>query len=84
MKRLLESEVLDTLLKLFCIASAAFGPSSVLKWIFGPSEVVWWIGAALGCLAALLVWMAFSYGSEAEKRAEELEEKLKAIKEDRD
>lgn len=84
MKRLLESEVLNTLLELFCVASAAFGPSAVLEWIFGRSEIVSWIGAALGCLAALLVWMAFSNASRSESRAEELEEMLKAAREGRE
>lgn len=76
-------EAVNVLLELFCIASAAFGPLAVLELVFGRSEIVSWIGAALGCVAALFVWMAFSSASSAEKRIEELETELKALKEDR-
>lgn len=76
--------ILGGLLELFCVASAAIGPSAALEWVFGRSEIVSWIGAALGCVAALFVWMAFSNSSKAESRIEELEEKLKTEREGRE
>lgn len=83
MKKLVKSEALDGIVELFCVISAAFGPSAVLEWIFGRSEIASWVGAVFGCLAALLVWMAFSNAFESESRVEELEEMLKAAREGR-
>lgn len=71
-------------IELFCVVAAAFGPPAVMGWIFGRSEIASWAGAAFGCLAALLVWTAFSNASRSESRVEELEEMLKAVREGRE